>query len=158
MSATFTAAGDLQLRYRLRGSPGAIRLPPAAPPVATDGLWQHTCAELFVAVDGEKYREFNFSPSGAWAVYDFAGYRERTPGAPSGVPQIELTQDAVASELAVLLPASLLPGGGALQVGLTVVLEAADGSKSYWALAHAGAQPDFHLRQSFTLTLKAPRS
>jgi hypothetical protein len=40
-----------------------------------------------------------------------------------------------------------------LQLGLSAVIEAADGSKSYWALAHCATQPDFHLRQSFTLTL-----
>ena len=37
--------------------------------------------------EGPAYREFNFSPSGEWAVYDFRSYRnggvlenERAPG------------------------------------------------------------------------------
>ncbi len=108
-----------------------------------------------MAVDGEKYREFNFSPSGEWAVYDFAGYRERVESVIPVAPQISLAQTSDAVELRVLVSAALLPGGAALQFGLTAVLEAADGSKTYWALAHAAAQPDFHLRESFALTLKA---
>lgn len=145
----------MALCYRLRTAPNALRLPAPRPPAFADGLWQHTCCELFVAVDAEKYREFNFSPSGEWAVYDFAGYRERIQSAIPVPPQISLVQADAAVELRVLIPAALLPGGAALQVSLTAVLEAADGSKTYWALAHAAAQPDFHLRQSFTLTLKA---
>jgi len=148
----------LALCYRLGAAPAALRLPAPRPPAFADGLWQHTCCELFVAVDAEKYREFNFSPSGEWAVYDFAGYRERIDSAVPVPPQISLAQADEAVELRVLVPAVLLPGGAALQVGLTAVLEAADGSKTYWALAHAAAHPDFHLRQSFTLTLKALRS
>jgi hypothetical protein len=145
----------LALCYRLGAAPNALCLPAPRSPAFADGLWQHTCCELFVAVDAKKYREFNFSPSGEWAVYDFAGYRERI-GSPIPVaPQISLAQASDAVDLRVLIPAALLPGGAALQVGLTAVLEAADGSKTYWALAHAAAQPDFHLRQSFALSLKA---
>lgn len=149
------AGGDLALCYRLLAAPAALRLPSLRPPAFADGLWQHTCCELFVAVDGEKYREFNFSPSGEWAVYDFAGYRERIASVIPVAPQISLTQASDAVELRVLVPAALLPGGAALQLGLTAVLEAADGRKTYWALAHCAAQPDFHQRQSFALTLKA---
>lgn len=144
----------MALCYRLCAAPNALRLPAPRPPAFADGLWQHTCCELFVAVDAEKYREFNFSPSGEWAVYDFADYRERIDSAVTVPPQISLAHTNDAVELRVLIPAALLPGGAALQVGLTAVLEAADGSKTYWALAHAAAQPDFHLRQSFALTLK----
>ncbi len=56
-------------------------------------------------------------------------------------------------QLDATLPASLLPSAHTLRIGLSVVIEASDGSKSYWALAHGAAQPDFHLRQSFALTL-----
>ena len=52
------------------------------------------------------------------------------------------------------LSRDLLPAGEALAVALSVVIEAADGEKTYWALQHAAAQADFHLRQSFALTLK----
>jgi hypothetical protein len=43
-------------------------------------------------------------------------------------------------------------------LGLTAVLENQDGTKSYWALAHHGGKPDFHLRSSFELTLNASES
>ena len=35
------------------------------------------------------------------------------------------------------------------QVGITTVVKLASGAVSYWALAHCGKQPDFHLRESF---------
>ena len=69
-------------------------------------------------------------------------------------PQISLTPLADGFVLQAMLPAALLPAGQALQLGLTAVIEAADGSKHSWALAHCAAQPDFHVRQSFALTLK----
>jgi len=104
--------------------------------------------------DGAGYREFNFSPSGQWAAYRFTGYRERDNNfAPTAEPQLALSLLAEGFELRAILPAVLLPTGNSLRIGITAVIEAADGSKSYWALAHCAAQPDFHLRQSFALTL-----
>lgn len=101
------------------------------------------------------YREFNFSPSGQWAAYRFTGYRERDEAfAPTAKPQLIFTPLADGFELRASLPAALLPPDSTLQLGLTAVIEAADGSKTYWALAHHAAQPDFHIRQSFALTLK----
>ncbi|MBS1158987.1 MAG: hypothetical protein H6R15_1406 [Proteobacteria bacterium] len=158
MSTTLTADG-LMLRYVVHGDPAAIRLPEPRPAQAADGLWQHTCCEAFIApAAGTAYREFNFSPSGEWAAYSFTDYRARDIAyhAPHG-PRIELQQLANGFELTASLAPALLPAGPAWQIGLTVVIEAADGSKSYWALAHAAAQPDFHLRPSFSLNLKAAR-
>lgn len=149
----------LLLRYFVHADPAAIRLPQARPAQAADGLWQHTCCEAFIApADGTEYREFNFSPSGEWAVYRFSDYRERDLAyrAPHG-PRVEFRQHADGFELTASLASRLLPAAPSLQLGLTVVVEAADGSKSYWALAHAAVQPDFHLRPSFSLILKAAR-
>lgn len=149
------ADGGLSLRYRVTCPPAKLRLPEAQPPGPADGLWQHTCCEAFVAEDGESYREFNFSPSGQWAAYRFTGYRERDAAfVVDAAPQISLTPLADGFVLQAMLPAALLPAGQALQLGLTAVIEADDGSKHYWALAHCAAQPDFHVRQSFALTLK----
>lgn len=56
--------------------PEALALPAAVFPARADGLWQRTCFELFLrdpATGG--YLEFNFSPSGEWAAYQFDGYR-----------------------------------------------------------------------------------
>ena len=43
-----------------------------------------------------------------------------------------------------------------LHLGLSAVIEAMDGTKSYWALAHAPGPPDFHNRDCFTARLAAP--
>jgi len=155
VTATTMPDGGLSLHYRITGE--AIRLPSRQPAGPADGLWQHTCVEAFVAEDGRGYREFNFSPSGQWAAYRFGDYRERDAGfIPAGEPQCTVTPRPEGFELQATLAAALLPPGNTLHIGLTAVIEAADGSKTYWALAHCSAQPDFHLRQSFALTLNRP--
>lgn len=155
VSAHFADDGALVLRYRLAAAPAALRLPPPQAPGPADNLWQHTCCEAFIAaVNDPAYQEFNFSPSGQWAAYRFSDYRQRDAAfQPATAPCIELDGSADYLELSARLDAALLPKGRNLQLGLTAVIEAADGSKSYWALRHAAAQPDFHLRQSFALTL-----
>ena len=150
------AAGQLTLRYHLAAHPADLRLPPPATPGAADGLWQTTCLEAFVATPvGEDYREFNFSPSGQWAVYRFSGYRQRDESfCPAGAPRLSLLAPPDHLVLEARLAADLLPAAAALHLGLSAVIEAADGGKSYWALRHDATQPDFHLRTSFTLDLK----
>lgn len=154
-----TADGGLSLSYRVRHQPGAIRIPAPLPSGPADGLWQHTCCEAFVTEDGDGYREFNFSPSGQWAAYRFTSYRERDAAfVADAAPQISFNLLADGFVLHATLPAALLPSGHALRFGLTAVIEAAAGNKSYWALTHCAPQPDFHLRQSFALTLNRPAS
>ena len=155
-SAALTDDG-LLLHYFVAADPAAIRLPAPGPAQAADGLWQHTCCEAFIApTESTEYCEFNFSPSGEWAAYRFTGYRARDTGYAAGLaPHIEFQQHATGFELTANLPVQLLPASAEWQISLTMVVEASDGSKSYWALAHSAAQPDFHLRQSFSLILKA---
>lgn len=157
-SARLTADGVLVLKYNVHGEPGRICIPETRPSAAADGLWRHTCCEAFVAgVDGQEYREFNFSPSGQWAAYRFSAYRNRDSGfVPPAAPQLDFRSDAAGFRLTARIARELLPAAIAFNIGLSAVIEAADGTKSYWALAHAGARPDFHLRQSFTLTLGLP--
>ena len=40
-------------------------------------------------------------------------------------------------------------------LGLTAVIEEVDGTKSYWALAHAPGPPDFHNRDCWIATVPA---
>lgn len=159
-----TDSGGLKLRYRAHSAPDAIRLPAAMPPGPADNLWQHTCCELFIAEQGDEnetstvnrknYLEFNFSPSGQWAAYRFTDYRARDTGfAPAVAPHISLHRLNDGFQLDVSLPPELIPAGQKLALGLTAVIEDMAGAKTYWALQHAAAQPDFHLRQSFALTL-----
>jgi len=56
---------NLIVHYSIEGDIGRVRLPQAG----EQPLWQHTCCELFVARRGTlAYREFNFAPSGCFAM------------------------------------------------------------------------------------------
>lgn len=155
VALTRTHDGDLRLRYALLGPVDRLRVPPPRVPAAADGLWAHTCCEAFVGSPGSAaYREFNFSPSGQWAIYDFSAYRRRA-ATPAGLPapRIALRRTADALVLDVLVAAAALPDGRPLSLGLSAVVESADGALSYWALRHPAERPDFHHRDAFTLTL-----
>ncbi len=157
------ASGALTLRYVLHADADRLRIPAPCPPAPADGLWQHTCFEAFVAVAGEAaYREFNFSPSGQWAAYAFSAERERDPGAPPiPAPTLRIAHHADRLELeARLVPDSLPPAaaGAALRIGLSAVVEDANGGLSYWALHHPAPQPDFHHRGGFAFELAPART
>ena len=157
------ADGNLCLHYTLRGDIAQVRIPAPQPPVFTDGLWQHTCFEAFVAVQGETaYHEFNFSPSSQWAAYAFSDYRQPVespillaPFPPCGGRAGDggecSEQDSQSTyQLDAIIPSTALPATATLQLALTAVIELTDGSKSYWALKHPGERPDFHHRDGFT--------
>ncbi len=121
-----------------------------------DGLWQSTCFELFVTKP-TGYAEFNFSPSGNWAAYEFSGYREgMTKIAVRPTPAIAVFDDGDRLTVSVALDRTALPQGA--QFGLCAVIEEADGTKSYWALAHPPGKPDFHHPTCFAATLPAPNA
>ncbi len=137
-----------------------IALPAPTAPVACDNLWQHTCCEAFVSVPGANdYFEFNFAPSGCWAVYRFNDYRIRDESFQcSSAPSIALKQHAQGFELAATVsPADLLsrwPQHPTWQIGLSAVMETTDHRKSYWAIRHDELEkPDFHVRTQFLLPL-----
>ncbi len=135
-----------------------IAWPKAAKPERRNELWKTTCCELFFGpATSTGYYELNVSPSGDWNVYQFddyrAGMREATlslsPFKMSGtvpVPRVEGLVDLSALNLRLEKP-------GDVVLGATVVVEYQDGQKEYWALAHKGEKPDFHLRASFTAFL-----
>ena len=66
------------MTFRLDGDIRRIRVPsPGVPRIATQ-LWRHTCFEAFIAMEGQPaYHEFNFAPSGEWAVYAFSRLSQR---------------------------------------------------------------------------------
>ena len=141
---------------------GKLAIPAPVPEAqrssTVDGLWQHTCFEVFLGVPGEpQYREYNFSPSGQWAVYGFRAWRERDEDfAPAAAPDITCTQEDRTLVLEAYLPPELLPtvpAGTDLQVNLSAVIERKDGQLEHWTLRHVAAQPDFHARDTFVLTL-----
>jgi hypothetical protein len=152
--------GALDLTFTLVGDPQGVSWPPFGEHGRADELWKTTCFEAFVQPDGmSAYTELNFAPSGRWAAYSFTGYRE-------GMSDFEPELGEVAG--------GMLAKGGALprsswqfwtfdvlgeqpwRLGLSAVIEATDGTKSYWALAHPPGKPDFHNADCFTARLAAP--
>lgn len=151
-----SADGGLHLSYRLEGDLDVLRIPEEATPLPPERLWAYTCFEVFVCADGsEAYREFNFSPNGQWARFDFAAYRGRVPAPVGPAPRLDIGRCAGGLSLEAELEAACLPVG-ALRLGITAVVEHGDGRHSYWALAHPPGKPDFHHRDGFAAALKAP--
>lgn len=152
--------GTLTISYSIDGDVSRIRVPSWTSPHFVDGLWKHTCCECFVALKGESgYHEFNFAPSGEWAVYAFSKYREGVPIADEIFnPRIALRASSHKLELKASIPLVQLSAahtGSELTVALAAVIEDDDGVLSYWALGHPPGQPDFHHRDAFILRLGA---
>lgn len=140
----------LSIRYVLAADLERLALPPRAAPARRDGLWRHTCFELFVgSPTAAAYEEYNFSPSGEWAAYAFAGYREGGAPLDCAVPAMQ-RQDGRELALEATIPCVIR---GALRLGVSAVIEES-GGLSYWALRHAGARPDFHDARSFALEVE----
>ena len=168
------------LRWRIEGAANVV-VPRFAGKGRQDGLWQTTCFEMFVSggvdVDaahnsasddhpaptlspkgrGFGYSEFNFAPSERWAAYDFTAYR-------AGMAQRPVTRDPVITPRRggdvlicdVAIPTDALPPPP-WRYGLAAVLEEEGGVKSYWAIAHAREQPDFHDPACLGAWLAAPK-
>jgi len=147
------------LNFALIGDIAALRVPPPQPPRPADGLWRHTCCEVFIAGNDGGYVEGNFSPSGEWAVYAFSGYRAGMSPAPELTPGITVIRhDAGRLELETVLPLAPLRrrlAGARWRVGFSVVAEHQAGALCYWALHHADGRPDFHHPDAFVLTARA---
>ncbi len=146
--------GVLPVGYFLEGDIAALRIPPPRPVRRTDGLWRHTCFELFAMGEGDPaYVEFNLSPSGEWASYAFRGYREGGEPAAAPAPGIEVSRTGERLVLRAAIAPALLPAGRPLRLGLSAVVEEAGGMLSYWALRHPVSRPDFHHADGFALRL-----
>lgn len=141
------------VRFRIEGI-DALVVPDFSGRGRQDDLWHTTCFELFLARNDGTYREFNFSPSGRWAAYDFSGYRAGMEEAQlAAIPEIDAQAgDRMLAVTVTLSPADLV---GFARAGLSAVLEEASGHKSYWALAHEGDRPDFHAPTCFARELGA---
>lgn len=148
--AVEAARDSVRLTYTLRGDCAALAIPAPTTPRPADELWRHTCFEAFAAPgEGAAYYEFNFAPSGQWAVYGFATYRQRRAGATlAPTAAWERREDR-------LILSAALPVAPPLRLGLSAVIETRAGAHSYWALRHPGARPDFHDAGSFALRLPA---
>jgi hypothetical protein len=153
-----TAAPSLICRYLLHGELAQVRVPRMRTGGRSDGLWRHTCCEVFIAAGQDAgYYEFNFSPALDWAAYRFEDYRDgmsaatvtQAPGLQvrRSAGELELTATAHLAGLAPLCAARVL------RVALAAVIEEKDGRLAYWALRHPPGNPDFHHPESFALEL-----
>ena len=150
-------ADTLTLAFLLDCDLSRLRIPEPGSSGRSGGLWQHTCFEAFVMAEkGPGYREFNFSPSGEWAVYGFRGYRDGTELQSELAPKVIVRSTLNRLELDAQINRDLLPEGRPLRLGLSAVVEDADGMLSYWALHHPPGKPDFHHADSFALQLALP--
>ena len=156
---TRSGAGSLVFYYFVTGRIGDLRKPPAVAAARTDELWRHTCFEAFVRTSrGDAYYEFNFAPSTRWAAYRFSGYRSGMRAATElGAPRIAVQSSPTSYRLQATLDLDqmdldqMAPGGTAWRIGLSAVIEEADGPISYWALAHPPGKADFHHSDGFAL-------
>jgi hypothetical protein len=151
-------SGALTLTYALDADLDRLRIPQSRLSRSGDRLWQHTCFEIFLRrKDIPAYHEFNFSPSGEWAVYAFDRYREAALLENNDLtPSIAVRSTATKLELDVAIDLRGLSSQhttDALMLAISAVIEARDGSLSYWALAHAPGKPDFHHSDAFVLEL-----
>jgi hypothetical protein len=155
-----SASDELHMTYCLNGDIPQIRIPTASAPRIGTQLWRHTCFEAFIAVEGQSaYHEFNFAPSGEWAVYAFLGYRKRGPQMTEITPPriaVRSTQSRLELDTLVRLDGlSTVHRRSPLRLGLSAVIEDHDGL-SYWALRHPADKPDFHNADGFALLLEPP--
>jgi hypothetical protein len=148
-------ANWLRVRWRIEGTQNLV-VPPFAGKGRADELWQTTCFELFLKPKGGPgYVEINLSPSERWNAYDFEAYRWGMTERP--FPREPECTLRLGSSFAIFDAAIAIAGlpDGECAMGLAAVVEEQGGVKSYWALVHPDAQPDFHTPACFAATLEA---
>ena len=139
--------GVLSLRYRLRGDLEALNLPAFTAPRREDRLWRSTCFEIFLRHNATAYREYNFAPDGRWSAYRFASYRHARSNLANQV-RIAAGRDGEDYVLSAILIGQPIVGH---RVGLSAIVEATDGTKGYFALAHPPGAADFHHDDCFAI-------
>jgi hypothetical protein len=151
-AASLAAVATTNIWFGVGAPADRFVIPEPAEPVRANELWKTTCFEAFLSpFGGCSYREWNFAPSGRWAAYDFTDYREGMAEADVIQPPYIRLEDnftwwGVGASIAV-------PADIKWELGLSAVIEENDGTKSYWALAHAAEKPDFHARDCFVTKL-----
>lgn len=131
------------------------------PPQKIAGLWEFTCFEAFMSAPKSlRYIEWNFSPSHDFDLLFFESYRKLVETKLSSIPKISVSKTRHKLDLRAEFEfehlARFLENPSSLEMGICAVLEHRDQSKSYWALAHSGVKPDFHLRSDFRATMQTP--
>ncbi|MEL6494124.1 MAG: DOMON-like domain-containing protein, partial [Cyanobacteria bacterium J06623_7] len=147
---------QLDINYCLKERSQIIIHDPAAQPTRQFDLWEHTCCEFFLGLQGtSQYWEFNLSPAGHWNVFRFPDYRQNIAEemAFAAFPFQVSTRNDVLQVRAKIDLSQIIKPSQKLEVGITAVVEAQDRQLSYWALSHPDQEPDFHLRDTFAVNL-----
>lgn len=155
--------GRLEVVYRLTGDLASLAIPELSNTARADELWKHTCFEIFIRhADGPGYVEFNFAPTGQWAAYSFRSRRSGMQDiagvgeAPIGTMSFE-QHFVMRAEVDVSKVDGLPPMDATWRAAISTVIEATDGERAYWAVAHpAAGNPDFHAPEGFVIDLPAP--
>lgn len=152
----------LAVRFTVHGAVVDLVLPhELQSPERQDGLWEHTCFELFFApMHSARYWEINVSPGGNWNAYSFDDYRQGMHVEPIlQVARISSTLQpgdtftiGFQMDMSRLLIMHALTQG-VLECSPCCILVDRTQRKSYWAMHHRPPRPDFHRRSNFTLRL-----
>ncbi|MEM6450819.1 MAG: DOMON-like domain-containing protein [Cyanobacteria bacterium P01_D01_bin.105] len=166
VSGTAAREGStLSISYLLAGDIDKVVLPELnSCNDRAEKLWEETCFELFLGVGLERakdllYREFNFSPSGAWNVLTLQGYRYATKEEPSfeALPFKVVRADEGLTIETVIDISSLADEARPIRLGISAVIlvkdMAGEAQETFWAIAHPTSKPDFHHPNSFALSL-----
>jgi hypothetical protein len=151
-------ANILKICYSLTGNIETLIIPRISnAPKRRDELWKVTCFECFICQpDDPQYWEFNMSPSGDWNVYRMDGYRRLGFREETSIQQLTVSvrrePGCLSAEANVDL-GPIISEESPIQVAIASIVHSGDGQETYWALTHPNPQPDFHLRESFTLVL-----
>lgn len=152
-SAAFGKTATLNLWFGVSSPINRFVVPPLSPaPARRDNLWQSTCFECFLKGDGEEaYQEWNFSPSGDWAAYDFEAEREGMELAcVASPPYLRVEDNLTWWGLGATLS---IPADAHGNIALSAVIEERGGQRHFFALHHPSDRPDFHHPDCFTARL-----
>lgn len=146
---------QLKVKFSLKGDISSLNLPPPSKnPDRIDGLYHHTCLEIFLK-SGESYLECNFAFSGDWCLFLFEGYRKAS--SPAGelnkklfnIDHISRSKEEASLGVSLHLDQMDFWKDSPSHLGLSTVLEHPKRLLSYWALTHVSDKPDFHRSESF---------
>ncbi len=93
-----------------------------------------------------------------WATYVFGAYRAGLEASEIVPDEVHASPKSLCREVSAVLDLPLACASEPWALGLSAVIEATDGSLTYWALSHPLDKPDFHHPDSFTLVLPAPEA